>query len=147
MSDEPSLPFGGTEGWSGSDTSRERAYRDATDGTASARQRSVLDHLSGRGSDGATWAEVADALYLHHGQASASLSSLHLEGRIARLKERRQRSQIYVLPEYVGDREVAPYRPNRARIDLHTVWEAGYSAGHHDGRYGTITANPYPEET
>lgn len=145
MSDEPSLPFGGTEGWSGSDTSRERAYRDATDGTASARQRAVLDYLSGSEGDGATWAEVADALDLHHGQASASLSSLHLEGRIARLKERRQRSQIYVLPEYVGDREVAPYRPNRARDDKHALWEEGYVAGHDDGRHGTITPNPYPE--
>ena len=149
MSDQPSLPYAGTEGWSGSDTSRERAYRDATEGTAGQRQRQVLDHLSRMEGDGATWAEVAAALSLHHGQASASLSSLHLEGRVERLKERRGRSQIYVLPEYVGERETAPHRSNRPRntVDAHEVWHEGYVAGHDDGRYGTVTPNPYPEET
>lgn len=145
MSDEPSLPFGGTEGWSGSDTSRERAYRDATDGTAGQRQRDVLDYLMGAEGYGATWSEVATGLSLHHGQASASLSSLHLAGRIERLKQRRGRSQIYVLPQWVAEREVAPYRPNRARDDKHALWEEGYVAGHDDGRHGTITPNPYPE--
>jgi len=79
MSDQPSLPYAGTEGWSGSDTSRERAYNDATDGTASKRQRDVLDLMSRQEGDGVTWSEVADALNLHHGQASGSLSALHKE--------------------------------------------------------------------
>lgn len=147
MSDQPSLPYAGTEGWSGSDTSRERAYRDVTEGTAGQRQRQVLDHLSRMEGDGATWAEVAAALSLHHGQASASLSSLHLEGRVERLKERRGRSQIYVLPEYVGERETAPHRSNQSKDDKHEVWEEGYQAGHEDGRHGTITPNPYPGVT
>lgn len=146
MSDQGELPYAGTEGWSGSDTSRERAYADATDGTAGRRQRAVIDFLAGQEFDGATWAEVAYHLGLHHGQASASLSSLHLAGRLERLAERRGRSQIYVLPQYVGDRAISAHRTNRAHIDKHAVWEEGYVAGHDDGRHGTITPNPYPEE-
>jgi len=144
VTDQPSLPYAGTEGWSGSDTSRERAYADATAGTAGKRQRDVLDLLGRQGSDGLTWSEAAYALDLHHGQASASLSALHKEDRIARLKERRGRSQIYVLPQYVGDREVAPFRPNKD--NRHAVWLEGYVAGHDDGRHGTVTPNPYEEQ-
>jgi len=140
---EPSLPYAGTEGWSGSDTSRERAYGEASDGTASERQRAVLDLLSRQEGDGVTWSEVAYALNLHHGQASGSLSALHHDDRIVRLKERRGRSQIYVLPQYAGERQTAPYKPNRD--NRHTVWQEGYIAGHDDGRHGTVTPNPYPE--
>lgn len=50
---------------------------------------------------------------LHHGQASSVLSVLHKEGRLARLTEKRERCAVYVLPEYVGDRAAAPYRPNK----------------------------------
>jgi hypothetical protein len=146
MSDQAELPYAGTEGWSGSDTSRERAYADATEGTAGKRQRAVLDLVSRQEGVGVTWAEVGHSLGLHHGQASATLSALHLAGRIERLVERRGRSQIYVLPQHVGDRQVAPHRSNRAHIDKHTVWEEGYLAGHDDGRHGTVTPNPYPEE-
>jgi hypothetical protein len=143
VADEPSLPYDGTEGWSGSDTSAERARREASDGTASERQRGVLDFLLGTQGYGATWGEVAFALDLHHGQASASLSSLHQAGRIVRLRERRGRSQIYVLPQYVADRETAPFRPNRD--NRHNIWDEGYTAGSEDGRHGTLTPNPYPE--
>jgi len=148
VADEPSLPYDGTEGFSGSDTSAERARREASDGTASERQRGVLDFLQGTQVHGATWGEVAFALDLHHGQASASLSSLHQADRIVRLKERRGRSQIYVLPQYVGDRETAPFRPNRPKDGAwHNIWDEGYTAGAEDGRHGTLTPNPYPEET
>lgn len=146
MSDQAELPYAGTEGWSGSDTSRERAYADATDGTAGKRQRDTIDLLVRAEGDGATWFEVAQALGQHHGGASATLSVLHRAGRIERLTERRGRSQIYVLPEYVNDRPLAPHRTNRAHIDKHEVWEEGYRAGHDDSRHGTITPNPYPEE-
>ena len=147
VSDEPSLPYDGTEGFSGSDTSAERARSDATDGTAGRRQRAVLDYLTGVSWYGATWSEVATALSLHHGQASASLSALHQADRIARLSQRRGRSQIYVMPEYVGERATAPFRPNSSRVDhRHQAWDEGYIAGHDDGRFGTVTRNPYPEE-
>lgn len=145
MSDDPSLPYAGTEGWSGSDTSRERAYREAGDGSVSQRQRDTLDFLLGCEGYGATWSEVASRLHLHHGQASGSLSALHLEGRIARLTERRDRSQVYVLPQYVGDRETVPHKSNVPRVDPHAVWQDGHDAGYSDARQGTYTANPYPQ--
>ena len=143
VSDEPSLPYDGTEGFSGSDTSAERARREASDGTASQRQRDVLDYLLHTEGYGATWSEVATGLHLHHGQASGSLSALHHDGRIERLKQRRGRSQIYVMPQWVADRETAPIRVNRD--NRHAVWDEGYVAGHDDGRHGTVTPNPYPE--
>jgi hypothetical protein len=40
---------------------------------------------------------------------SGSLSSLHKEGRIVRLREKRQRCHVYVLPEYVGERDIEPF--------------------------------------
>lgn len=109
-------PYAGTSGWSGSDTSRERALRDDTDGTTTQRQADVLALLTERRWAGATYAEVGRYLGWHHGQASGALSVLHKAGRIARLATvRRGRCAVYVMPDDVGDRSTAPYRPNRAR--------------------------------
>lgn len=104
----PSLPYAGTEGNAGSSTSEERARREAVDGTASARQQAVLSWLLARGAYGATWQEVAEWFGWHHGQASGSLSALHKEGRLARLTERRGRSQVYVRPSWVQGRDTVP---------------------------------------
>lgn len=109
-------PYAGTSGWSGSDTSRERAERDDMDGTTTARQRAVMALLSDRRWLGATYAEVGRTFGWHHGQASGVLSVLHKTGHVARLADvRRDRCAVYVLPEHVQDRATAPYRPNRAR--------------------------------
>jgi hypothetical protein len=111
----PLLPYAGTSGWSGSDTSRERAEREDGDGTTSERQRAVMGLLHELGPWGATWKDVAHRFDWHHGQASGALSVLHKAGRIARLaEERRARCAVYVMPYYVGDRAFAPYLPNRA---------------------------------
>lgn len=110
------LPYAGTSGWSGSDTSRERAMRDDHDGTTTERQRLVLTYLTERRWAGATYTEVGREFGWHHGQASGALSVLHKAGRIARLADvRRGRCAVYVMPYHVGDRAFAPYRPNRAR--------------------------------
>lgn len=109
----PATPYGGTSGWSGSDTSRERAETEDTDGTTSARQQTVLRHLGFVGSVGATWREVAAATGWHHGQASGALSVLHKEGRIARLTVRRDRCQVYVLPSCVNGRETVDHGRDR----------------------------------
>lgn len=108
----PLLPYpdGPTErssGWSGSDTSHERAQAEDSGGTTTARQRLVLGYLGLNRGTGATWREVADRLGWHHGQASGALSVLHKAGLVARLTERRGRCAVYVLPEWVGGREVA----------------------------------------
>jgi hypothetical protein len=107
MTDLPVLPYAGTSGHSGSDTSRERAEREDADGTTEGRQRSVLSVLSAAEADGATWHDIAVIRNWHHGQASGALSVLHKEGLVARLKQRRGKSAVYVLPEYVNGRETA----------------------------------------
>jgi hypothetical protein len=107
--DLPALPYpdGGqrSSGWSGSDTSHERALARDADGTTSERQRRVLEYLRRQGRDGATWKEVSGYFAWHHGQASGALSTLHKERHIARLAvERRSRCAVYVLPEHVEGR-------------------------------------------
>lgn len=113
----PILPYGGTSGWSGTPTSRERAERDDSDGTTSKRQDTTIRLLKSAKEQGLTWYELAKTLDTHHGTASGLLSVLHKSGRIVRLNETRTsetrgKSMIYVLPEYVDGRQTSPYRPN-----------------------------------
>jgi hypothetical protein len=101
----PVLPYAGTSGWSGSPTSHARAVTADQSGTTSARQETVLGLLEYVGPFGVTWKELAEATDWHHGTASWALSVLHKDGMIARLATSRSRCRVYVLPEYVGDRE------------------------------------------
>lgn len=101
--DEASLPYAGTEGYSGSDTSRQRAMREATEGIASKRQRYVLILAAQAGEKGVTVADLRDAA-MHHGRVSGTLSVLHKEGRLVRLSETRERCKVYVLPQYANER-------------------------------------------
>ncbi len=107
MSDDedfkPSLPYAGTEGFAGSDTSRAQAQHDAVSGVASKRQRYVLIMAARAQERGITVAELRDT-NLHHGRISGALSVLHKEGRLARLTEVRDRCKVYVLPWYVKGR-------------------------------------------
>lgn len=103
MTDEAALPYAGTEGYAGSDTSRERAKRDVVEGTASKRQRYVLILARQAGERGITVADIRDAS-LHHGRVSGALSVLHKVGKLSRLTEVRGRCKVYVLPEFVNDR-------------------------------------------
>ena len=98
--DDPSLPYAGTSGWSGSATSKDRATRDDADGTTTFRQSQIIHFLAGRGIQGATWKEAADHLGWHHGQVSGTLSVLHKVEKIDRLIERRNRCAVYVLPQF-----------------------------------------------
>lgn len=107
--DDVALPYadaetGRTSGWSGSDTSAERAHRQDTDGTTVKRQAQALGLLWSRGARGVTWAEVSDYFGWHHGTSSGMLSNLHKAGKIARLEERRNRCKVYVLPDFVMGR-------------------------------------------
>lgn len=119
---------GRTSGWSGSDTSHERAVTEDTDGTTSARQNEVL-RLLGRNTRtisgtmggreaGLTVADIRDRTGWHHGQASSALSVLHKEGKIARLQQRRGRCAVYVLPEYVNGRATAPHGRSKRPVGL-----------------------------
>jgi len=108
MTDQPSLPYGGStnpnSGWAGSETSAARARAEDASGVTARRQRDVLALLRAAGTRGMTWREVADALVMHHGQASGALSGLHKAGRITRLAETRLRCSVYVTPEFLNSR-------------------------------------------
>lgn len=115
------LPYAGTSGFSGSDTSRERMERQDADGSLHWRQQQILDYLRRRKAVGVTVKELREdgttfGSLGHHGQVSAALTHLHMTGRIVRLKQRRDRCEVYVLPEWAWDRELSPYRPNK-KID------------------------------
>lgn len=98
-------------GHAGNDTSRERQEREDTTGITADTQRQALTLLGVMMSRGLTAAELEDRLGIGHGRASSALSHLHRAGHVRRIKERRQRHEVYVLPGYVDGREESPYRP------------------------------------
>lgn len=115
MSEQPILPYAGTSGWSGSSASEDRATHADADGTTAKRQRDTIGHLHIFASEGMTVTDLKETLGLHHGQASSVLSVLHKAGRVCRLRERRDRCHIYVLPEYVNGRETEPHGRRKAQ--------------------------------
>lgn len=109
----PALPYNGTSGHSGTDTSKDRAeFLDKT-GRTRDRQAKVLELLESRHFIGVTWQEVARELGIHHGSASGALSVLHKTGHIVRLKMTRNRCKIYVLPNWVEYRETEPFKSKK----------------------------------
>lgn len=116
---DTSLPYpdrraGRSSGWTGSDTSRERAeHADAT-GTTGARQADAERRLGRARYHGMTWRELAEATGMHHGQASGVLSNLHHDGRVLRLTLTRERCGVYVLPEFIAGRQTADYGRTKA---------------------------------
>ena len=93
---QPELPYNGTSGHSGTDTSRERALHADRSGKTALRQAQALNLLAQRKLAGMTWKELSEITGLHHGTASGVLSVLHKAGRIARLKETRKGCKVYV---------------------------------------------------
>jgi ribosomal protein S25 len=97
----------------GSDTSKERQERNDAEGITSRVQQAAYNLLSDEGAEGVTSAELCDRWGIGEGMASSALSHLHRAGKIRRVKMRRKRHEIYVLPEYVNGREESPYRPRK----------------------------------
>lgn len=133
MTAQPSLPYGNppTQGWSGSQTSKERAEADAASGTAHARQQFVLNALGSQRTYGVTVKELREATGWHHGVASSVLSVLHKDGEILRLTERRDRCAVYVLPVYRWNRETSPHNANKPKVPderLAEVWDEAIAA-------------------
>lgn len=119
---EASLPYAGTGGFANVDTSREQAYKDATDGVTGAHQKYVLILALQAGAKGVTVAEARESKGgLHHGKISSALSCLHQDGRLAALRERRGGCGVYVLPEFVGEREVRVFKHNRKPADPEVI--------------------------
>ena len=111
----PVTPYAGTSGWKGSEASRDRALKEDSDGTTSKRQKETLVSLGEAGIRGLTWKDLSEITGWHHGQSSGCLSVLHLEGLVARLKERRNRCSIYVLPAFVNGRETSVRKTNTCK--------------------------------
>jgi hypothetical protein len=103
----PLTPYAGTSGWRGSEASHDRVKADDANGTTSLRQRISLYRVRTQGARGLTWKELGEIENWHAGQSSGSLSVLHKEGFIYRLKEKRNRCSIYVTEEYINGRETS----------------------------------------
>ena len=103
------FPYAGTSGWSGSETSRDRALTEDQSGISADRQKRVMNELQFAGEFGLTWKELAICFNWHHGQASGVLSVLHKANMVARLTERRNRCAVYVLPNHVKGRQIADH--------------------------------------
>jgi hypothetical protein len=97
---QPQLPYNGTGGYVNRPASKERAVREAKDGTLSARQQAVLQELLTAGPTGATWKSIGYALNLHHGQVSGALSNLHKAGLVFMLRVKRYKCHPYVAAQY-----------------------------------------------
>jgi hypothetical protein len=88
--------YWGTAGWqdaAAQSPSREKAIREASDGTLSKRLSRVLDFAYRQGTLGITFKDVDDALGTHHGESSGALSNLHKQGLLFRLTQYRKPGQ------------------------------------------------------
>jgi hypothetical protein len=117
--DTPALAYAGTSGWSGTDTSRERAKRNDANGTTLTTQKSVLDAVECSGFDGMTVADIRKQFPdRHHGTLSGALTNLHMEGQLLRLKAKRMGCKIYVVPRYQSNRDIEPPKRNRQLLTI-----------------------------
>ena len=94
------VPYNGTAGWSGTDTSKTRAMDNVKSGREKNHQILTLKHLKLAGTSGVTWKELADSQGWHHGTASGVLSVLHQSGAIVRAIKARNRCKIYIHQDY-----------------------------------------------
>ena len=97
---EAYVPYNGTAGWSGTDTSKQRALDNINSGRELNNQQSALVYLKQAGELGLTWKELATETGWHHGTASGVLSVLHQSGAIIRLYSVRNRCKVYVHQNY-----------------------------------------------
>jgi hypothetical protein len=102
------IPYNGTAGWSGTDTSKQRALDNIHSGRELNNQQLALKYLISTGTHGATWKEIATATGWHHGTASGVLSVLHMSGAIVRLYATRNRCKIYVHQNFKDEVKVEP---------------------------------------
>lgn len=96
MSSLPYVPYAGTAGWSGTDTSEERAMINLRTGKEYNNQQKALALIKDAGSRGLTWKELSINTGMHHGTASGVLSVLHKSGAILRTTRTRSRCKVYM---------------------------------------------------
>ena len=104
------VPYNGTAGWSGTDTSQQRAVDNIHSGRELNNQEFALFILKSKGIHGATWKEIATHTGWHHGTASGVLSVLHQSGAIVRLYSARNRCKIYVHQDFKDDVKYSTYK-------------------------------------
>ena len=110
---EPVLPYNDTSGYSGTDTSEQRARDRDSSGKTLSSQNDTLKYLADAGDHGLTVQELRNMTGWHHGIASASLTNLHGAGKIARLEEKRNRCHVYVHNRFVNGRTTQPKGRNK----------------------------------
>lgn len=106
----PYRPYKGTAGWSGTDTSKQRALDNLSSGRELNNQEKALSLLKYANVNGLTWKELAAETGWHHGTASGVLSVLHQSGAIVRLYKARNRCKIYVHQDYKDGMIVELYK-------------------------------------
>lgn len=127
--------------------SRDRAQREANDGTAADRALQILNILTHE-PRGLTWGEVADRLGLHHGQASGALSNLHKTGRVFMLRTKRGKAHPYCHAHFRdaypdGERFDTPAQTHAGKTrELERTIIAALEANH---RRGLHHPDPYIE--
>ena len=94
------VPYKGTAGWSGTDTSKNRAMINLRTGKEYNNQQKALALLKDARANGLTWKELSEHTGMHHGTASGVLSVLHKAGAILRSTRVRNRCKIYYSIEY-----------------------------------------------
>jgi hypothetical protein len=94
----------------------EKTYHQSGKTLTSEFQQQVFSYVRTRGSYGVTDAELQGYFDKGHGSTSSALSTLHKNGYICRLKEKRGRFTVYVAPGHVDDRETHPPYTNKGLI-------------------------------
>ena len=102
------MPYNGTAGWSGADTSQQRALDNIHSGREENNQQKALRLLKLRGTTGLTWKELSTDTGWHHGTASGVLSVLHLSGAIVRTYTVRNRCKVYVHQNFKDEVKIEP---------------------------------------
>jgi hypothetical protein len=102
------VPYNGTAGWSGSDTSKQRALDNIHSGRELNNQQKALHLLKHMGKLGLTWKELANETGWHHGTASGVLSVLHTSGAIVRTYTIRNKCKVYVHQDFKNEVKVEP---------------------------------------
>ena len=94
------VPYNGTAGWSGTETSKDRALYNLRTGKEYNNQQKALALLKEARANGLTWKELSEHTGMHHGTASGVLSVLHKSYAIIRSHRIRNGCKIYYNIEY-----------------------------------------------
>lgn len=104
------VPYNGTAGWSGTDTSKLRAVENLVSGREQNRQEQALSLLKEANVNGLTWKEMSALTGWHHGTTSGILSVLHQSGAVVRLYKTRGRCKVYMHQNFKGGMLVEEYK-------------------------------------